>query len=137
MPQMALRGDAGETRHAFGHRKGGWRRRICVGIDAAEVALWGMAVDGEGFAPVRRPGFAVNRPGQGLPGGERTSDPGDARPIADRVRMCDPHPILPDGDTLVALRLTVGRMREPIRDLAASPMPPGPCMDGPGWARAR
>jgi transposase len=70
----------------------------------------------EGFALVHTPGIAVNRAGQGFSGGERKSDPRDARTIADLVRTRDLRPILPDDDTLVALRLKVGRRRELIQD---------------------
>ena len=73
----------------------------------------------EGFALAHRPGMAVQRAGQGSPGGERTSDPRDARSVADLLRIRELRPILPDDDTLGALRLEVGRRREPIRDLAA------------------
>ena len=141
--------------------------RICVGIDAAKVTHWAVAVDAEGrvvldravendpdaidslvaelrglggeamigldvvgscarfleavllaegFALVHTPGIAVNRAGQGFSGGERKSDPRDARTIADLVRTRDLRPILPDDDTLVALRLKVGRRRELIQD---------------------
>ena len=69
-----------------------------------------------GFALVHAPGIAVNRAGQGFAGGERKSDPRDARTIADLVRTRDLRPILPDEDTLVALRLKVGRRRELIQD---------------------
>ena len=140
--------------------------RICVGIDAAKVTHWAVAVDAEGrvvldravendpdaidslvaelrglggeamigldvvgsfarfleavllaegFALVHTPGIAVNRAGQGFSGGERKSDPRDARTIADLVRTRDLRPILPDDDTLVALRLKVGRRRELIQ----------------------
>ena len=70
----------------------------------------------EGFALVHTPGIAVNRAGQGFAGGERKSDPRDARTIAELVRTRDLRPILPDDDTLVALRLKVGRRRELVQD---------------------
>jgi hypothetical protein len=47
----------------------------------------------EGFALVHAPGIAVNRAGQGFAGGERKSDPRDARTIADLVRTRDLRPI--------------------------------------------
>jgi hypothetical protein len=70
----------------------------------------------EGFALVHTPGIAVNRAAKGFSGGERKSDPRDARTIAELVRTRDLRPILPDDDTLVALRLRVGRRRELIQD---------------------
>jgi transposase len=141
--------------------------RICVGIDAAKVTHWAVAVDAEGqvvldravendpdaiytlvsdlrglggevvigldvvgsfarfleavllaegFALVHTPGIAVNRAGQGFAGGERKSDPRDARTIAELVRTRPLRPILPDDDALVAIRLKVGRRRELIQD---------------------
>ena len=66
----------------------------------------------EGFRLVHAPGIAVNRAGQGFAGGERKSDPRDARTIADLVRTRDLRPILPDDETVVALRLKVGRRRD-------------------------
>ena len=70
----------------------------------------------EGFALVHTPGLAVNRAGQGFTGGERKSDPRDARTIAELVRTRDLRPILPDDETLVALRLKVGRRRDLTED---------------------
>jgi len=70
----------------------------------------------EGFAPVHTPGIAVNRAGQGFAGGERKSDPRDARTIAELVRTRPLRPILPNDDTRVALRLKVGRRRDLIED---------------------
>jgi len=70
----------------------------------------------EGFALVHTPGIAVNRAGQGFAGGERKSDPRDARTIAELVRTRDLRPILADDDTLVAIRLKVGRRRDLVED---------------------
>ncbi|WP_442892379.1 IS110 family transposase, partial [Ensifer sp. MJa1] len=66
----------------------------------------------EGFRLVHAPGIAVNRAGQGFAGGERKSDPRDARTIADLVRTRDLRPILPDDATVTAIRLKVGRRRD-------------------------
>jgi len=70
----------------------------------------------EGFALVHTPGIAVNRAGQGFAGGERKSDPRDARTIAELVRTRDLRPVLADDDTRVALRLKVGRRRDLMQD---------------------
>jgi transposase len=70
----------------------------------------------ESFVLVHAPGIAVNRAGQGFAGGERKSDPRDARTIAELVRTRDLRRILPDDDTLVSLRLKVGRRRELVQD---------------------
>ena len=66
----------------------------------------------EGLRLVHVPGIAVNRAGQGFAGGERKSDPRDARTIADLVRTRPLRPILPDDETVIALRLKVMRRRE-------------------------
>ncbi|MFV1876185.1 IS110 family transposase [Nioella sp.] len=69
-----------------------------------------------GFALRHTPGIAVNRAGQGFAGGERKSDPRDARTIAELVRTRDLRPILPDDEALIALRLKVGRRRDLVQD---------------------
>ncbi|MFD2238172.1 IS110 family transposase [Aureimonas populi] len=66
----------------------------------------------EGFRLVHAPGISVNRAGQGFAGGERKSDPRDARTIAELVRTRDLRPILPDDATVTAIRLKVGRRRD-------------------------
>lgn len=66
----------------------------------------------EGLRLVHVPGIAVNRAGQGFAGGERKSDPRDARTIAELVRTRPLRPILPDDETVIALRLKVMRRRE-------------------------
>lgn len=71
---------------------------------------------GEGFTLVHAPGIAVNRAGQGFAGGERKSDPKDARTIAELVRTRDLRPVLADDDQRVALRIKVGRRRELVQD---------------------
>lgn len=70
----------------------------------------------EGFRLVHAPGIAVNRAGQGFAGGERKSDPRDARTIAELVRTRDLRPISPDGETVVALRLKIGRRRDLVEE---------------------
>ncbi|AFL51286.1 transposase [Sinorhizobium fredii] len=66
----------------------------------------------EGLRLVHVPGIAVNRAGHGFAGGERKSDPRDAHTIADLVRTRSLRPILPDDETVIALRLKVTRRRE-------------------------
>lgn len=70
----------------------------------------------EGFSLVHTPGIAVNRAGHGFAGGERKSDPRDARTIAELVRTRDLRPILLDDETVIALRLKVMRRRELVQD---------------------
>jgi transposase len=70
----------------------------------------------EGLTLVHTPGIAVNRAGPGFAGGERKSDPKDARTIAELVRTRQLRPIAPDDETVVAIRLKVGRRRELVTD---------------------
>jgi len=99
----ALRGLGGET---------------VIGLDVVGsfAAFLEAALLAEGFALVHAPGIAVNRAGQGFAGGERKSDPRDARTIAELVRTRDLRPILPDDEARVALRLKVGRRRDLVAD---------------------
>jgi len=91
---------------------------VMIGIDV--VGSFARFIEAsllaEGFALVHTPGIAVNRAGQGFAGGERKSDPRDARTIAELVRTRDLRPVLADDDTRVALRLKVGRRRDLIQD---------------------
>jgi transposase len=71
----------------------------------------------EGFALVHMPGLAVNRAARGFAGGERKSDPRDARVIAELVRTRpDLRPIRPEAETTIAIRLLVTRRRDLTRD---------------------
>lgn len=91
---------------------------VVVGIDVVGsfARFLEATLLAEGFALVHAPGIAVNRAGQGFSGGERKSDPRDARTIAELVRTRPLRPILPDDDTRVALRLKVGRRRDLVED---------------------
>ena len=91
---------------------------VVVGIDVVGsfARFLEATLLAEGFTLVHAPGIAVNRAGQGFAGGERKSDPRDARTIAELVRTRDLRPILPDDDTRVALRLKVGRRRDLTAD---------------------
>lgn len=71
----------------------------------------------EGFALVHVPGIAVNRAGHGFAGGERKSDPKDARTIAELARTRPGlRPIRRDDETTVAIRLKVARRRDLVQD---------------------
>lgn len=70
-----------------------------------------------GVALVHVPGLAVNRAAHGYAGGERKSDPQDARVIADLVRTGDGlRPIWPDDEATASLRLLVSRRRDLVQD---------------------
>ncbi len=71
----------------------------------------------EGLRLVHVPGIAVNRAGQGFAGGERKSDPRDARTIAELARTRPGlRAIQPDDETTVAIRLKVARRRDLVQD---------------------
>jgi transposase len=62
-------------------------------------------------------GLAVNRARRATTGGERKSDPKDARVIADQVRLReDLRPVTAPSEADVELRLLVGRRRELVTD---------------------
>lgn len=89
-----------------------------IGLDVVGsfAHFLGASLLAEGFRLVHAPGIAVNRAGQGFAGGESKSDPRDARTIADLVRTRDLRPILPDDETVTAIRLKVGRRRDLIEE---------------------
>ncbi|WP_029030530.1 IS110 family transposase [Salinarimonas rosea] len=92
---------------------------VRVGLDVTgSIACFLEAVlIAAGLALVHVPGIAVNRAAQGHAGGERKSDPRDARVIADLVRTrADLRPILPDEETTVAIRLLVSRRGDLVQD---------------------
>ena len=91
---------------------------IVIGIDVVGsfARFLEASLLAEGFTLVHTPGIAVNRAGQGFVGGERKSDPRDARTIAELVRTRDLRPVLADDDTRVALRLKVGRRRDLMQE---------------------
>lgn len=71
----------------------------------------------EGLNLVHVPGIAVNRAAHGFAGGERKSDPQDARVIADLVRTRPGlRPIRLNEETTIAIRLLVARRRDLTQD---------------------
>jgi len=92
---------------------------VQVGLDVdGSIATFLQAVLlADGVALVHVPGLAVNRAAHGYAGGERKSDPQDARVIADLVRTRDGlRPIRPDDDATASLRLLVSRRRDLVQD---------------------
>lgn len=70
-----------------------------------------------GLACVHVPGLAVNRARQATTGGERKSDPKDAKVIADQVRTRDDlRPLTAASEVDAELRLLVARRRELVAD---------------------
>lgn len=92
---------------------------VTVGLDVeGSIAAFLQAVLlADGLALVHVPGLAVNRAAHGYAGGERKSDPQDARVIADLVRTREGlRPIRPDDDATASLRLLVSRRRDLVQD---------------------
>ena len=89
-----------------------------IGLDVVGsfAHFLGASLLAEGVRLVHAPGIAVNRAGQGFAGGERKSDPRDARTISELVRTRDLRPILPDDETAAAIRLKVGRRRDLVEE---------------------
>jgi transposase len=109
--QEALEALAAELRRLGGE--------LVVGLDVTgSIASFLEAVLlAEGLALVHVPGIAVNRAAYGFAGGERKSDPQDARVIAELVRTRpDLRPIRPDAETTIAIRLLVARRRDLTQD---------------------
>lgn len=96
----------------------GLEGEIVIGLDVVGsfARFLEAALLAEGFALVHAPGIAVNRAGQGFAGGERKSDPRDARTIAELTRTRDLRPIAPGDETVIAIRLKVGRRRDLTQD---------------------
>jgi transposase len=70
-----------------------------------------------GLAVVHVPGLVVNRARRATVGGERKSDPKDAKVIADQIRMRDDlRPVSESSELDAELRLLVGRRRELVTD---------------------
>jgi len=92
---------------------------VQVGLDVnGSIATFLQALLlADGIALIHVPGLAVNRAAHGYAGGERKSDPQDARVIADLVRTRDGlRPIRPDDDATASLRLLVSRRRDLVQD---------------------
>jgi len=92
---------------------------VTIGLDVdGSIATFLQAVLlADGLALVHVPGLAVNRASHGYAGGERKSDPQDARVIADLVRTREGlRPIRPDDDATATLRLLVSRRRDLVQD---------------------
>jgi len=70
-----------------------------------------------GLCVVHVPGLAVNRARRATVGGERKSDPKDAKVIADQVRTRDDlRQVTPSSELDAEIRLLVSRRRELVRD---------------------
>lgn len=91
--------------------------RVGLDVDGSIAAFLQALLLADGLALVHVPGLAVNRAAHGYAGGERKSDPQDARVIADLVRTRDGlRPIRPDDDATASLRLLVSRRRDLVQD---------------------
>ena len=91
--------------------------QVGLDVDGSIATFMQALLLADGIALVHVPGLAVNRAAQGYAGGERKSDPQDARVIADLVRTRDGlRPIRPDDDATASLRLLVSRRRDLVQD---------------------
>jgi len=91
--------------------------RVGLDVDGSIAAFLQAVLLADGLALVHVPGLAVNRAAHGYAGGERKSDPQDARVIADLVRTRDNlRPIRPEDDATASLRLLVSRRRDLVQD---------------------
>lgn len=90
--------------------------QVGLDVDGSIATFLQALLLADGVALVHVPGLAVNRAAHGYAGGERKSDPQDARVIADLVRTRDGlRPIRPD-DATASLRLLVSRRRDLVQD---------------------
>lgn len=91
--------------------------QVGLDVDGSIATFLQALLLADGIALVHVPGLAVNRAAHGYAGGERKSDPQDARVIADLVRTRDGlRPIHPDDDATANLRLLVSRRRDLVQD---------------------
>ena len=91
--------------------------QVGLDVDGSIATFMQALLLADGLALVHVPGLAVNRAAHGYAGGERKSDPQDARVIADLVRTRDGlRPIRPDDDATASLRLLVSRRRDRVQD---------------------
>ena len=91
--------------------------QVGLDVDGSIATFLQALLLADGIALVHVPGLAVNRAAHGYAGGERKSDPQDARVIADLVRTRDGlRPIRPDDDATASLRLLVSRRRDLVQD---------------------
>ena len=83
---------------------------VGLDVDGSIAAFLQALLLADGLALVHVPGLAVNRAAHGYAGGERKSDPQDARVIADLVRTRDGLRLIqPEDDATASLRLLVSR----------------------------
>lgn len=91
--------------------------RVGLDVDGSIATFLQALLLADGLALVHVPGLVVNRAAHGYVGGERKSDPQDARVIADLVRTREGlRPIRPDDDATASLRLLVSRRRDLVQD---------------------
>ena len=91
--------------------------QVGLDVDGSIATFMQALLLADSIALVHVPGLAVNRAAHGYAGGERKTDPQDARVIADLVRTRDGlRPIRPDDDATASLRLLVSRRRDLVQD---------------------
>jgi transposase len=91
--------------------------QIALDVTGSIASFLEAVLLAEGFTLVHIPGIAVNRAGHGFAGGERKSDPRDARTIAELARTrTGLRPINRDDETTIAIRLKIARRRDLVQD---------------------
>lgn len=91
--------------------------RVGLDVDGSIATFLQALLLADGLDLVHVPGLTVNRTAHGYAGGERKSDPQDARVIADLVRTRDGlRPIRPDDEATASLCLLVSRRRDLVQD---------------------
>jgi transposase len=91
--------------------------QIALDVTGSIASFLEAVLLAEGFTLVHVPGIAVNRAGHGFAGGERKSDPRDARTIAELARTrTGLRPINRDDETTIAIRLKIARRRDLVQD---------------------
>lgn len=91
--------------------------QIALDVTGSIASFLEAVLLAEGFTLVHIPGIAVNRAGHGFAGGERKSDPRDARTIAELARTRPGlRPIHRDDQTTIAIRLKIARRRDLVQD---------------------
>lgn len=91
--------------------------QIALDVTGSIASFLEAVLLAQGFTLVHIPGIAVNRAGHGFAGGERKSDPRDARTIAELARTRPGlRPIHRDDQTTIAIHLKIARRRDLVQD---------------------
>lgn len=98
---------------------GGAKERVfCIDICGGPATLLEAVLLGHGDRVLYLPGVALNRARDAYPGGERKSDPKDARVIADQLRMRwrSLREVEPRDEAAAEMRVLLGHRRDMVQD---------------------